>query len=86
MTIIKESTNKCWRGFEGNTLSLLVAIYIDTTTIEDMVEIPLKTRNKTTYDPAILLLGIYPEKTKIEKDICISFFIAVLFMIARTWK
>jgi len=46
-----------------------------------------KTRNKTTsYDPAIPLLGIYPEETKIEKDTCIPLFIAALFTIARTWK
>ena len=38
------------------------------------------------YDPAIPLLGIYPEETKIEKDTCIPLFIAALFIIARTWK
>ena len=38
------------------------------------------------YDPAIPLLGIYPEKTKIVKDICIPLFIAALFTIVRTWK
>ena len=38
------------------------------------------------YDPAIPLLGIYPEETKIEKDACIPLFIAALFTIARTWK
>ena len=41
---------------------------------------------KPTYDPAIPLLGIYPEETKIEKYTCIPLFIAVLFTIARTWK
>ena len=41
---------------------------------------------KPPYDPAIPLLDIYPEKTKIEKDTCISLFIAALFTIARTWK
>ena len=41
---------------------------------------------KPPYDPAIPLLGIYPEETKIEKHTCISLFIAVLFIIARTWK
>ena len=41
---------------------------------------------KPPYDPAIPLLGIYSEKTKIEKDTCIPFFIAALFTIARTWK
>ena len=38
------------------------------------------------YDPAITLLGVYPEETKIEKDTCISMFIAGLVTIARTWK
>ena len=41
---------------------------------------------KPPYDPAILLLGIYPEETKIEKDTCIPLFIAALFTIARIWK
>ena len=45
-----------------------------------------KTRNKTTYDPAIPLLGIYPEETKIEKDTCTPVFIAALFTIARIWS
>ena len=38
------------------------------------------------YDPAIPLLVIYPEETKIEKDTRIPLFIAALFTIARTWK
>ena len=38
-----------------------------TATMENIVEITLKTGN-SLYDPAIPLLGIYPEKTKIEKD------------------
>ena len=38
------------------------------------------------YDPAIPLVGIYTEKTKIERDMCTSTFIAALFIIARTWK
>ena len=41
---------------------------------------------KLLFDPAIPLLGIYPEKTKIERDTCIPLFIAALFTIARTWK
>ena len=41
---------------------------------------------KPPYDAAIPLLGIYPEETKIERDICIRLFIAALFTIARTWK
>ena len=41
---------------------------------------------KPPYDPAIPLLGIYPEETKIEKDTCIPLFITALFTTARTWK
>ena len=38
------------------------------------------------YDLEIPLPGIYPEKTIILKDMCISVFTASLFTIARTWK
>ena len=39
------------------------------------------------YDPAIPLLGIHMEETRIERDMCISMFIAALFIIiARAWK
>ena len=41
---------------------------------------------KPPYDPAIPLLVIYPEETKIEKDTCIPLFTAALFTVARTWK
>ena len=41
---------------------------------------------KPPYDPAIPLLGIYREETKIERDTCAPLFIAALFTIARTWK
>ena len=39
---------------------------------------------KLPYDPAIPLLGIYSEETKIEKDTCISLFIAALFTVTKT--
>ena len=38
------------------------------------------------YDPAIPLLGIYPQKTIIQKDTCTPMFIATLFTIVRSWK
>ena len=31
-------------------------------------------------------MGIYPEKTIVEKDTCTPVFIVALFAIARTWK
>ena len=38
------------------------------------------------FDPAVPLLGIYPEKTMTCKDTCTPMFIAALFTIANTWK
>ena len=38
------------------------------------------------YDPAILLLGIFTEKSLIQKYTCIPIFIALLTTIAKTWK
>ena len=45
-----------------------------------------KLKIELPYDPAIPLLGIYPEKTIIQKDTCTPMFIAAQFTIARTWK
>ena len=41
---------------------------------------------KLPYDPTIPLLGNYPEKTIIERDICTPMFVAAFFTIARIWK
>ena len=43
-----------------------------------------KLKIELLYDPAVSLLGIYPDKTIIQKDTCM--FIAALFTIAKTWK
>ena len=39
-----------------------------------------------SYDPTIPLLGIYLEKTIIQKDTCIPMFTAVLFIGVKTLK
>ena len=38
------------------------------------------------YDPAIPLLGIHIEETRIERDTCTPMFTAALFTTAGTWK
>ena len=38
------------------------------------------------YDPAIPLLGIYPEKNMVQKGTCTPMFIAALFTVAKTRK
>ena len=45
-----------------------------------------KIKMELPYDPAIPLLGIYPDKTIIQKDTCTPMFTAALFTIARSWK
>ena len=45
-----------------------------------------KLNTELPFDPAIPLLGSYPEKTTIHKDTCTPMFIAALYTIAKTWK
>ena len=45
-----------------------------------------KLKIELPYDPTVPLLGMYPEKTIIQKDTCTPMFIIALFTIARTWK
>ena len=45
-----------------------------------------KLKIELSYDAAIPLLGIHPEKTLIQKDTCTPVFTAALFTIAKTWK
>ena len=89
MALIKRSTNnKYWRGCgEKKTFlhcwwecKLIQPLW---KTVQRFLK---KLGIKPPYDPAISLLGIYSEETKIEKDTCIPLFIAALFIIARTWK
>ena len=45
-----------------------------------------KLKIELPFDPAIPLLGIYPEKTMTHKDTWTPMFTAALFSIAKTWK
>ena len=72
---------------KGNPLTLLVRMQTGTATMENSVEISLKKLEiELPYDPAIPLLGIHTEETRIERNTCTPMFIAALFIIARTWK
>ena len=75
---------RVWRI--GNPLILLVGMQTSTATMENSVEILKKLEIELPYDPAIPLLGIHTEETRIERDICTPMFITALFTIARTWK
>ena len=56
--------------------------------MKNSTEVPQKLKMELRHDPVILLLGIYPKKTKtlIQKDICAPTFTAALFTIAMIWK
>ena len=45
-----------------------------------------KLKIELPYDPAIPLLGIYPEKNIIQNKSCTTMFTGALFTITRTWK
>ena len=50
------------------------------------MEVPKKLQIELPYNPAIPLLGIYPEQTIIQKESCTTMFTKTLFTIARKWK
>jgi hypothetical protein len=56
--------------------------------MENSMETPQKTENRTAYDPAIPLLGTYLKECEsgYNKGTCTSMFIAALFTIAKLWK
>ena len=89
MAIIKKSTNnKGWRGCreKGTLLHCRWERKLIQPLWKMIWRFLKKLEIKPPYEPAIPLLGIYPENTKIDKDKNISLFTAALFTIARTWK
>ena len=73
-------------GEKMNTLTQLVGMQTDTTTVENRMEIHLKTRNKTTIWPSYPTTGHIAWENHNSKDTCILVFSAALFTIARTWE
>ena len=59
---------RVWR--KGNPLTLLVGMQTSTVTMETVWRFLKKLEIELPYDPEIPLLGIYTEKTRIERDTC----------------
>ena len=62
---IESMLERVWR--KGNPLTLLVGMQADKTTMENRMEISLKTKNKIIIQHSNPILSIYSEETRTEK-------------------
>ena len=89
MAAIQKSTkNKYWRwgGEKGTLLHCWWECKLAQPLWRTVWRFLKKLEIELPYDPAIPLLGIHTEETRIERDMCNTIFITALFIIARTWK
>ena len=75
---------RVWR--KGNSFALLVQCKLIQPLWRTVWRFLKKLKIELPYDPTIPLMGIYPEKTIIQKESCTTMFNAALFTTARTWN
>ena len=89
MAVIKKYTdNKCQRrcGEKGTLLHCWCECKLIKPLWRTVWRFIKKLEIELPYDPAIPVLDVHTEETRIERDVCTPIFIAALFTIARTWK
>ena len=87
MANFKKSTdNKYWRGCgeEGTLLHCWWECKLEQQLWRIVLRFLKKLEIELPYNPAIPLLGIHTEDTRIERDTCTPMFTAALF--TRAWK
>ena len=87
--INNSGNNRCWPGCgERGSLALSVGMQAGAATLENSVEVPQKTKKRSTLWPSNCTSRHLSKDTGMlfQRDTCTPMFIAALWTIAKVWK